>query len=344
MKSNINKLGKLIIMMIPLIMIIMFQISCTGEWRENEWEDEQYEKYISFVRSGYNDTYLNTNTADGMVHYKIPIVVSGSTNNNRDITVTVALDPDTLVDYNKATFFTRTDLYYRQLAERHFTFPKGMNVVIPAGKNTGTLDVDFRIGDLDLVEKYIMPLKISSTSDYIPSPRKDYKKTLMRVVPFNYFSGNYSAGAAIIILDSVRRDNPTTVATREMRYVNDSTIFFYAGLCEETARDRATYKIRARFNADNTVTLTADSASIQLNPILKDASGKERCVWTIKEEMDVLQPFLMIRTLTMDIYYSYMDVTNPSFKIKYFVDGSYTLERRRNTQIPEEDQQEIFDW
>ena len=59
--------------------------------------------------------------------------------------------------------------------------------------------------------------------------------------------------------------------------------------------------------------------------------------------MDVLQPYLMIRTLTIDIFYTYMDVTNPSYKVKYTVSGFYTLERRRNTQIPEEDQQEIFD-
>ena len=328
MKQNIKNIINLLV---TLIVVLTFT-SCNDEWK-----DEQYEKYVSFVRSGYNDTYLNTNTANGVVHYKIPIIVSGSTKNDRNINVSVALDPDTLYQHNQSTFFTRQDLYYRQLDEKYYSFPKGMTVTIPAGEEVGILDVDFKVRDLDLVEKYILPLQINSTSEYIPSPKMGYKKTLIRVVPFNYFSGSYSAGAANIYLDDPSRDaNPTTVATREMRYVNDSTVFFYAGLCEETARDRATYKIRAKFNSDNTLTLSADSSVIEFTP--------ERATWTIKEEMDVLRPYLLIRTLTIDTYYTYLDITNPSYKVKYYVSGFYTLERRRNTQIPEEDQQEIFDW
>jgi hypothetical protein len=185
------------------------------------------------------------------------------------------------------------------------------------------------------VEKYILPLSIASTSEYIPSPNKHYKKTLMRIIPFNYFSGTYSAGAANITLDDDA--TPITKDTREMRVVNDSTVFFYAGLCEEDARDRATYKVLAKFNADNSITFSADSAQIEFT------AGPE-CKWSIEEKMDALQPYLIIRTVTMDLQYSYKDVSNPNYSVKYNLKGYYTLERRRNTQIPEEDQQEIFEW
>jgi hypothetical protein len=301
----------------------------------DEWTGEQYEKYVSFVRSGYTETYLNSNTGDGVIHYKIPLEVSGSTTNDRELTVTVELDVDTLNAYNREMFYVREDLYYRLLDEQHYSFPNGMTVTIPAGENIGCLEVDFRVNDLDLVEKYILPLNIASTSEYIPSPKHHYKKTLMRIIPFNDYSGTYSAGAANITLEN---DNvPITKDTREMRAVNDSTVFFYAGLCEEDARDRATYKIRAQFNADNTITFTADSAQIGF-------STPRVCTWSVEEEMDPLQPHLMIRTVTMDLQYSYKDVTNPSYEVKYNLKGYYTLERRRNTQIPEEDQQEIFEW
>lgn len=303
---------------------------------EEEWKSEQYQKYVSFVRSGYTETYLNSNTADGIIHYKIPVEISGSTTNERQVTVQVDLDPDTLVAHNHTMFYTRDDLFFRQLNEEHFSFPNGTTVTIPAGENVGYLNIDFQVSDLDLVEKYILPLKISSTSEYTPSPKKHYKKTLMRIIPFNYFSGTYSAGAGTITAEG--DPTPTSKATREMRVVSDSTVFFYAGLCEEDARDRATYKVRARFNADNTITFSADSAKIEFTP----APGK--CTWNIKEEMDALQPYLMIRTVTMELQYSYKDVSNPFYTVKYTLKGSYTLERRRNTQIPEEDQQEIFEW
>ncbi|MDR1122306.1 MAG: DUF4973 domain-containing protein [Dysgonamonadaceae bacterium] len=300
----------------------------------DEWTDEQYRKYVSFVRSGYSETYLNSNTTDGVIHYKIPIGISGSVTNDRDVTVTIELDPDTLVDYNYAMFYRRDDLFFRLLNEQHYSFPKGKTVTIPAGENVACIDIDFKLEGLDLVEKYILPLAIVSTSEYEPSPVKWYKKTLMRIIPFNYFSGTYSAGAATIKEED--DTTPTSVATREMRVVSDSVVFFYAGLCEEDARDRATYKVRVQFNADNTLSFTADSAKIDFTA--------EPSTWSINEEMDALQPHLMIRTVTMDLKYSYKDVTNPSYEVKYNLAGSYTLERRRNIQIPEEDQQEIFEW
>jgi hypothetical protein len=188
---------------------------------------------------------------------------------------------------------------------------------------------------LDLVEKYILPLTIVSTSEYNPSPKYHYKKTLMRIVPFNHFSGVYSSGAANIT--SENNNTPITKDTREMRAINDSTVFFYAGLCEEDARDRATYKVRAKFNADNTITFSADSAKI-------DFTTSGACTWKVEEIMDPLQPYLMIRTVTMDLQYSYKDVSNRNYEVKYNLKGYYTLERRRNIQIPEEDQQFIFDW
>lgn len=303
---------------------------------EDEWKAEQYHKYVSFVRSGYTETYLNTNTPDGVIRYKIPIELSGTTVNDKEVKVKVELDRDTLTAHNRTMFYNREDLFFRELDPQYYTFPDGMTVTIPAGKDVGYLNVEFRVTNLDLVEKYILPLKIESSSEYTPSPKKHYKKTLMRIIPFNFFSGTYSAGAGTLTAEGDA--TPTSKATREMRFVNDSTVFFYAGLCEEDARNRATYKVKAKFNADNTITFTADSAQIEFTP----APGL--CTWSIKEEMDALQPYLMIRTVTMALQYSYKDVTNPFYTVKYTLKGSYTLERRRNTQIPEEDQQEIFEW
>lgn len=325
------KLNNVILIFGTVILMSFVFSSCTDEWKV-----EQYEKYVSFVRSGYTETYLNTNTKDGVVHYKIPIEISGTLLNDHDVTVKVELDNDTLVAHNITTYYNREDLFFRILDEEYYDFPNGMEVTIPAGKDVGYLDVDFKITGLDLVEKYILPLTIAETSAYIPSPKKHYKKTLMRIIPFNYFSGTYSAGAGSITAEG--DPTPTSKATRDMRFVNDSTVFFYAGLCEEDARDRATYKVRVKFNADETLTFSADSAQIEFTPVA------DKCTWEIKEEMDALQPYLMIRTVTMDLQYSYKDVTNPNYTVKYNLKGSYTLERRRNTQIPEEDQQEIFEW
>ena len=75
----------------------------------DEWEDEQYEQYISF-RAPLNDQgvtpiyvpYTRKNAegtplyGQGESSYQLPIIVSGSTSNNRSLDVHVAHDPDTL--------------------------------------------------------------------------------------------------------------------------------------------------------------------------------------------------------------------------------------------------------
>jgi hypothetical protein len=314
-----------------------------GSWFtacNDEWKDEQYEKYVSFVQSGYQNTYLNYNSEGGTVTYRIPIEVSGSVKNDRNVEVTIAIDPDTLAAMNKARYYLREDLYFRLLDGKYYNF-KTMQTTIPAGEDVGYIDVDFRIADLDLVEKYILPLNITTTSEYTPSPKKWYRKSLMRIVPFNNYSGTYSATGGKITEEN--STTPTAVDTREMRVVDQNAVFFYAGLTEEEARNRGLYKVRAVFEPltagldSATVTLAADSASIDFT------YEPAKCYYTVEKHMDDLQPYLQIQTTTLFLKYTYYDVTNPNYKVKYIFDGSYVLERRRNTQIPEQDQQEIFE-
>lgn len=318
-----------------LFLSSLFFFACNDEWK-----DEQYQKYVSFTRSGYVNTYLNYNAEGGVVHYRIPVEISGSTVNDRNVQVTIALDPDTLNAMNQARYFTREDLYFRLLDPKHYNF-KTMSTTIPAGQDIAYIDVDFKIDDLDLVEKYILPLNIVETSEYIPSPKKWYRRSLMRIIPFNDYSGTYSAtGGKITEAGST---TPTSVDTREMRVVDQNTVFFYAGLTEEEARNRALYKVRAVFNPPTdvpnrgAVTLSAD------NPDIGFTFEPANCYYTVDTKMDDLQPYLQIKTTTMFLKYTYKDISNPNYTVTYKFDGSYVLERRRNTQIPEQDQQEIFE-
>ena len=305
----------------------------------DEWKDEQYEKYVSFVNSGYQNIYLSYNAAGGVVKYRIPVEVSGSVTSDRDVQVTIDIDPDTLQAMNLSRYFNREDLYFRLLDPKHYTF-ETMQTTIPAGQDVGYIDVDFKIDDLDLVEKYVLPLVITRTSEYIPSPKKWYRRSLMRIVPFNDYSGTYSATGGSVA--EVGGSISSTVDTREMRVVDQNTVFFYAGLTEETARNRALYKVKALFNPPTSpdggnITLSADSARIgfTFNP--------DSCYYTTESHMDVLQPYLQIKTTTLFLNYTYNDVTNPSYTVIYKFTGSYVMERRRNTQIPEQDQQYIFE-
>jgi hypothetical protein len=307
----------------------------------DEWKDEQYEKYVSFVRSGFVNIYLNYNSNDGVVKYKIPVEVSGSILNDRNIQVTIGIDPDTLQAMNVSRYYNREDLFFRLLEPQYYTM-NSMTTTIPAGSDVGYIDISFKIGNLDLVEKYVLPLVITETSEYIPSPKKWYRRSLMRIVPFNDYSGTYSATGGRITEGN--NDMPTSVDMREMRVVDQNSVFFYAGLTEEEARNRALYKVKAIFNPsaespdEGTITLSAYEDAIGFT------STPANCYYTVETRMDDLQPYLQIKTITLFLKYSYDDISNPNYKVRYNFDGSYVLERRRNTQIPDEDQQYIFDF
>ena len=102
----------------------------------DEWEDEQFAHYVSFKapinNNGVTRIYVRQ-TEDGKITYRLPILVSGSTLNDRDFDVHIAVDADTLVDLNIARFSNREDLYYIELGEQHYSFPETVHV--NAGEN-----------------------------------------------------------------------------------------------------------------------------------------------------------------------------------------------------------------
>lgn len=59
--------------------------------------------------------------------------------------------------------------------------------------------------------------------------------------------------------------------------------------------------------------------------------------------MDEVQPYLQRTITTMNLDYEYEDISNPAFPLRYRFTGAMVLDRMRNTQIPEEDQQVIID-
>ncbi|MDR0687514.1 MAG: DUF4973 domain-containing protein [Prevotellaceae bacterium] len=338
MKTAINK--TCIMLTLAAAFLLLPATSCNEEWKT-----EQYEKTVSFVKSGYTEVYLKYR-ADGVAPYKIPVVVSGSTFNDKNVEVTVELDPDTMPDLNFGRFRNREDLYFKLLEPQYYAL-KTNKVTIPAGEEVALLDIDFKLQGLDLVDRHILPLKVSATSAYEPSPRKHYKKTLMRIVPFNDFSGSYTPSEGEISLWNTSSSQAAWERlsayedVRELRVVDDSTVFFYAGSVEETALDRARYKVQMKFNPDNTLTLWADSSVIEFQQLTDDPTFAG--AYSTSTETDPTSPYLERRYTIVKMEYRFKDVTNPLYTIQYRVKCSMTMERKRNTLIPEEDQQFIFD-
>lgn len=323
-------MNKVIKLFVALAMLIVLG-SCNDEWTE-----EQFEQFVSFKapinNQGVSDIYVRYRANEGTT-FEQPLVVSGSTTNDQNRTVHVAVDSDTLVDLNYERFQNRTDFYYRELDNKYYSFPS--EVQISAGENTSMLDINFTLKDIDMVDKWVLPITIEDdpSYNYTANPRKHYRKALLRINPFNDYSGTYSGTALKTVMEGYEDETPIVKSEIKTYVVDENTIFFYAGNIDEDRTDRGNYKIYARLNENGGVTLYADNPAMnfQLN---KDAS------YSLNEQMDEVRPYLLRRYLTINnIDYQFTDYTMvPNVDINYKVSGSMILERRLNTQIPDEDQ------
>ena len=314
------------------LIVALVVIGCAA--CNNEWSEEQYEHYVSFKAPNVPQSIYVRYNKDGKVTYKLPIIVSGSTKHEDDIDVHVKLDPDTLEAFNEIRFGTRTDIYYRELPSSFYQFDEVTHV--PGGQDVQLLDLNFSLKGIDMVEKWVLPLQVAKGADYgyTPHPRQYYSKALLRVIPFNEFSGNYSTTTMEVynLDDEGNRIGGAIVGNSRTGFVvNDSTIFFYAGLVDQELKQRAMYKIFAKFNSDKTMTFWSENPEINFK-MTKIPS------YSIANIMDATRPYLLHRYVTFTVEYTFDDLHSASVPLHYQVKGTMALERNINTQIPDEDQ------
>ena len=333
------------IFMAALFGVLILTTSCNDEWKE-----EQYTQYISFKAPlndlGVTDVYVPYSRhaddgsylyGEGLSSYQLPVIVSGSVHNENNITVHVGIDPDTLAQLNYEKFSQRKDLYYVNM-EQYATFPETVNV--PSGTDVSLLDMHFDFNGIDMSQKWLLPLEIkdSPSYGYTSHPRKNYAKALLRVFPFNNFSGNYSATTLKMARTTNIEDG---IGGEESRayVVDENTVFFYAGIrIDEDRMDRNNYKVFFHFEPEG----DGNRGKVEIytdNPAMKLVVNND-AEFSVYEQYDDVRPYLLHHYIIINnINYNFTDYTSSvSTEFEYNVTGSLTLERPINTQIPNEDQ------
>ena len=308
----------------------------------DEWEDELYKHMVSIKApvggEGVCDIYLRYKP-NGEVIYDLPILRSGSTLSDQAIDVYIEEDPDTLRIFNNEKYQYREDLYFQQLNSDYYEF-LSPTCHIPAGSNKELFQIKFKFSGLDLSHEWVLPLTIKDDPSYVANYRKGWRKALLHVLPFNDYSGNYSASAMnIYFADS--NQTPLVVDTRRAYVVDENTVFFYAGTKRDDAIDRQTYKINVRFEEPTSVTETSKSGNLTISAVNPNINFRVdgQPTYEIREEMDATLPYLKHQYFTLRMTYYYTDITtsedNPT---EFRAEGSLTMERKINTLIPDEDQ------
>ncbi len=309
----------------------------------DEWEDEQFVQMASFRAEanskGVAPAYLRYNP-QGKVRFNLPIVISGSTPNTKNRIIHIGLDPDTLARLNQEQYGHRQELYFRQLDSKYYSMPE--TIEVPAGTSTVTIPIDFTLGDLDQVDKWLLPLQIldDPSYEYKANPNKQYRRAMLHITPFNDYSGEYGGTLYKVYLDG-NMDEPLTLNTHRAFVADNKTIFFYAGTRDMEYLDRKNYKIFVKFTDDQIVLgkkkLEIWSDNAENN---KFKLGSNQSYYTKYEEWDAKRPYLKHIYITLFLSYEFEDYTAiPGQRLKYKVEGTLSMQRDLNTLIPDEDQQ-----
>lgn len=323
---------------IVALMLILPFIACN-----DEWEEELYTNLVSLKApvgsEGVTEVYLRYKK-DGDGEYNLPVIVSGSQESEKDLNVKIEVDNDTLNIFNQGKYQYRTDLYFKQLPAQFFELPPGP-CFIPKGSHTANHKIKFRFSNLNLVERWVLPLTIKDDPSYAVNYRKGWRKALLYIKPFNNYSGSYSATSMNVYADGETNPKAMVMSTKSAWVVDENTVFFYAGMVEDRSEERGDYKITIRFgepveNPDGSIkgTLTVQAENPAINFELQGQP-----TYQIRKVVDRTLPYLVSEYTTVNINYKYNDITSiPNRPIRYRAEGSMTMERRRNTTVPDEDQ------
>ncbi|WP_270540012.1 DUF4973 domain-containing protein [Bacteroides zhangwenhongii] len=300
----------------------------------DEWKDEIYRQDIGLKAvinsEGVTNIYLPYEP-NGETVYQLPVIVGGSKMSESDLDIHIAVDKDTLNDLNEARWKRRTDLYYEELPQQNYEFVSP-TCHIPAGTAVGLYDIKFKFSGLNLTDKWILPLTIVDDPSYNPNPRKNYRKALLRIMPYNDYSGSYAATNMYVYIED--NTSPTIAETRTLYVVSENQCFFYAGVISEELPDREKYKIILTFNEDGTIYAKAADTD---NKMEFELIGQPTYRTSVMADATI--PYIEHHYTIIDMEYTYKDVTTyDDYKISYKAKGSMAMERKLDTLKPERDQ------
>ena len=147
-------MGSLLIAMLPGVS------SC------DKLEDELFKKNTYIIHNGWQDYSLEV-ADDNTTVLPVYFGVNGTSGNDKEIHITMEVDPDTLDAYNKDKYKSQTDLYYKILPEGTYTFDAdSWNIKSGELNAAAYIHIDLnKIREVgNLYNDYVLPLRITSST------------------------------------------------------------------------------------------------------------------------------------------------------------------------------------
>ncbi|MFB6342759.1 BT_3987 domain-containing protein [Saccharicrinis sp. FJH62] len=259
----------------------------------DELPEEQFVKYVLFARNGFVEHQFEYRS-DTLLRKDISVSVSGTSVLNKDLDFTIAVDPDTLKDYNYARYLEDSSLYLQTLPDSCYSF-ESLSGTVKAGDEYGLIPVNIIGSKVNKFHNYVLPLRIVSASEYTIAPV--YSVLMLEVQFVNNYSGTYVFTSSV---SGIQRNG-----NLEFKVVDENTCFFISNYTGDVYN---TYPpILVTFNSDNSLTISGRDED-ELNIVESDTTLAGETTNYFEEDEKAL-------TRTLTLTFSYYDPVSESTKL-----------------------------
>lgn len=279
--------------------------------------DELFMKNSYIIHNGWQDYQLVVGD-DNKAVLPVYFGVNGTSGNDKDITLTLEVDQDTLAGYNREKYKNQSDLYYKILPEESYSFDAESWTIQKGNLNAAariTIDLT-KIEEVgSLYNDYVLPLRIA-TSTGEPKGQDKYTKVLAHIGFKNDYSGTYS-GQGVVTQQGTTYTTETT-GTQLYAINNDICYMFVGNKSRSNTTDYLNYVVEIHRNVLGDISLVCDNEALQFEPYNATLSRKYTYNYTDQR--------YYTEVTTLQVSYKYLDSTTAEPLTMTF-EGTFSMSR-----------------
>lgn len=296
---------------VAFVLLALALVSCS-----DDVDYELFTKYTYLLNNGWQENIKMEINDDNTVTLPVYFGVNGTTGNDKDITVKIAVDPDTLKDYNFDKYKNDTTAYYTMLPENCFSFDKD-SYVLPKGKlstqATCTINLETLKSTASIFNEYVLPLKIASSEGEPTGPSR-YSKALFFINLSNVYSGTYSGTGK---LQQIGTSYTSDAGGKQLYAISRDECYIYLGNADRSTTDNKKFIARLHFNEDGSIDVSAISPDIDLKPI----SGS----YSFRFTQNANDSRKLARRTVVKLACEYTDVTDKYASVRIHYETTLTM-------------------
>lgn len=279
--------------------------------------DELFVKNSYIIHNGWQD-YQLTVREDNTALLPIYFGVNGTSGNDKDITLTLEVDPDTLAGYNWERYKNQDDLYYKILPPETYSFDNS-SWTIPQGELNAAAYITIDLAKIEevgsLYDDYVLPLRIASSTGE-PIGQNKYVKVLAHIGFKNDYSGVYS-GKGVVTQQGTSYTTETT-GTQLYAINNDVCYMFVGDKTRSNTADYLNYAVEIHRNMFGDISLVSENQGLQFEPYSARLTRKYTYNYTDQR--------YYTEVTNIELAYGYLDSTLPEPLTMTF-EGTFSMSR-----------------